>query len=98
MKETTDNEQLHITAYKTYIVVWGALLLLLGLTIMAAEVHLTRYSVVINLLISSMKSFLVLIFFMHLRYEKTFLKVLLMLVILTLTSVIILTFADVWYR
>jgi cytochrome c oxidase subunit 4 len=98
MKERTKNEQLHITAYRTYALVWGALLILLGLTIMVAEVHLTRYSVVVNILISSMKAYLVLIFFMHLRYEKTFLKVLLLMVVLTLTSVIILTFADVWYR
>ncbi len=87
-----------IVANKTYIYVWGALLLLLGITIVAAKVYLSRYSVVINLFIASIKAFLVLMFFMHLKYEGWFLKSLVFLTIAALTLIIALTFSDVWFR
>jgi hypothetical protein len=35
---------------------------------------------------------------MHLRYEPLLIKIMLFIVILTLTSIIILTFSDVLYR
>ncbi len=88
----------HIVAYKTYVYVWGALLLLLAATIAVAKVEFSKYSVFVNLLIASIKAGLVLFFFMHLKYERWLLKVLLLLVIATLTSVIALFFADVMYR
>ena len=88
----------HIVSYRTYIFVWVALLVLLGITIAAAELFYSAYSVLINLLIASIKAFLVLIFFMHLKYEGRFLRGLVVLTILVLTSIIALTFSDVWYR
>jgi cytochrome c oxidase subunit IV len=88
----------HIIRYRTYIYVWGALLTLLGLTIAAAKLYVSKYSVIINLLIASVKAVLVLLFFMHLKYEGWFLKGLVLLTILSLTSIIALTFSDVWFR
>ena len=88
----------HIVNYRTYIVVWFALLLLLGMTIAAAKLYYSTYSVLINLLIASVKAFLVVIFFMHLKYEGRFLKGLVFLTIGILTAIIALTFSDVWFR
>jgi cytochrome c oxidase subunit 4 len=96
MKESL--EVAHIVSYRTYIYVWVALVMLLGLTIASAEVYYSSYSVLINLLISSVKAVLVLIFFMHLKYEGRFLKGLVLLTLLVLTSIIALTFSDVWFR
>ncbi len=84
--------------YKTYVYVWIALMVLLGLTIFAARVEVSRYSVLVNLLIASIKTLLVLAFFMHLKYEGAFLRWFLTSVLLILSAVIMLTFADVWYR
>ena len=78
--------------------VWGALLILLGMTIAAAKIYFSNYSVLINLLIASIKAFLVLMFFMHLKYEGRFLKGLVLLTIAALTFIIALTFSDVWFR
>jgi cytochrome c oxidase subunit IV len=88
----------HIVSYRIYCSVWIALLALLGITIAAAKLYYSKYSVLINLLIASIKAFLVLIFFMHLKYEGRFLKGLVFITIAVLTSIIALTFSDVWFR
>lgn len=90
--------QMHIVSYRTYVYVWGALLILLGITIAAAKVYFLKYSVLINLIIASVKAVLVLMFFMHLKYEGRFLKGLVLLTMLALTLIIALTFSDVWLR
>lgn len=91
-------EEAHTVAYSTYIYVWAALLVLLVLTIAAAKVYFSKYSILINLFIASAKAVLVLMFFMHLRYEGRLLKGLVLLTVLALTLIIVLTFSDVWFR
>jgi cytochrome c oxidase subunit 4 len=88
----------HIGAYRTYVLIWAALMILLAATIIVAKVEVSQYSVLLNLFIATVKAGLVLFFFMHLKYERWFLKGLLFMVLLILTSVIGLTFSDVWYR
>ena len=88
----------HIVSYTTFAAVWIVLLVLLAVTIAVAKVNFTRFSVLINLAIASLKAGLVVTFFMHLKYEGRFLKGLLFLAIATLTAIIALTFSDVWYR
>ena len=91
--------KIHIISYKTYTYVWVALLILLATTIAVAKLQLlAEYSVFANLLIASLKAILVLIFFMHLKYEGRFLRGLFLIAIGALTLIIILTFTDVWYR
>ena len=88
----------HIGSYRTYVLIWVALMLLLAATIIVAKVEVSQYSVLLNLLIATVKAGLVLFFFMHLKYERWFLKGILFMVLLILASVIGLTFSDVWYR
>jgi cytochrome c oxidase subunit 4 len=98
MAQGETEKSVHIVANKTYVYVWIALLLLLAATIAVAKVEFSKYSVLVNLLIASIKAGLVLFFFMHLKYEKWLLKAMLFMVIGTLTAVIALFFADVLYR
>ncbi len=98
MAQVEMEEGSHIVEYKTYVFVWIALLLLLAATIAVAKVESMKYSVVVNLLIASVKAVLVLLFFMHLKYERWLLKGMLLMVIATLTSVMALFFADVLLR
>ncbi|MEJ2066878.1 MAG: cytochrome C oxidase subunit IV family protein [Deltaproteobacteria bacterium] len=94
-----DDSQIPLISYKTYAVVWLALLVLLGATITIARGHLlVRYSVLAPLAIASAKAGLVLTYFMHLKYEGRFLKTMLLVAVSTLTAFIALTFMDVWYR
>jgi cytochrome c oxidase subunit 4 len=89
----------HAVATGTYTAVWLALLLLLAGTIAVAKLRLlAQFSVLGSLLIASAKAGLVLAFFMHLKYEGRFLKVMLTVAIAALTVLIGLTFVDVWLR
>jgi cytochrome c oxidase subunit 4 len=91
--------QTPLVGYTTYLVVWLALLVLLAATITIARMHLlVKYSVLAPLVIASIKAGLVLAFFMHLRYEGKFLKIMLLVAVAVLTAFIALTFVDVWYR
>jgi cytochrome c oxidase subunit 4 len=93
-----EKEQHHIVRTKTYLAVWIGLLALTALTIKAAALHLGALGMLANLLIASSKASLVLWFFMHLKYEKRLLKVMILVPIATLTIIIGLTFFDFWYR
>jgi cytochrome c oxidase subunit 4 len=89
----------HTVSYRTYVLVWLALVILLGTTIAVAKARLfLGYSVLVSLLIASVKAGLVLAFFMHLKYEGKFLRRMIFIAVAALTCIIIFTFADVWYR
>ncbi len=93
-----ENEK-HITvSTKTFAGVWTALLVLTAITIGAAALEMGTWSMAANLVIASIKASLVLWFFMHLKYEKKFFKLLILIPVATLTIIIWLTFYDIWYR
>lgn len=83
---------------RTTVAVWAALLFLLGLTILVARIGIPSFGVALNLLIATVKAGLVLVFFMHLRSEGRFLKIMLGVAIGALTVMILLTFSDVMFR
>jgi cytochrome c oxidase subunit 4 len=60
----------HDSGIRTYIVVWGALIVLTAVTVSVSYVSLGLMNVVVALLIASVKASLVALFFMHLRYES----------------------------
>ncbi|MGB8958392.1 MAG: cytochrome C oxidase subunit IV family protein [Candidatus Aminicenantales bacterium] len=82
----------------TTVAVWVALLFFLGLTIFVARLGMPSFGVAVNLLIATVKAGLVLVFFMHLRSEGRFLKIMLGVAIGALTAMILLTFSDVMFR
>ncbi len=91
-------EEQKIVRGKTFVSVWIALVILTGLTIKAAQMHMGEWSMVANIAIASTKAGLVLWFFMHLKYEKRIFKLLLFVPIITVSIIIGLTFFDIWYR
>ncbi len=93
-----EDKERHIVSTKTFVFVWIALLCLTGVTIEAAHLQMGRWSMLANILIASTKAGLVLWFFMHLKYEKRFFKLLILIPIATITIIIGLTFFDIWYR
>jgi cytochrome c oxidase subunit 4 len=88
----------HSVRTRTFILVWIALLILTGVTIMAARLHMGAWSMLTNILIASTKASLVLWFFMHLKYEGRLFKLLIFVPIITISIIIGLTFFDIWYR
>ena len=93
-----EQEKHIVVSTKTFVLIWLALLVLTGVTIKAAQMRMGEWSMLANLLIASTKASLVLWFFMHLKYEKTFFKLLFFVPIATITIIIGLTFFDIWYR
>jgi cytochrome c oxidase subunit 4 len=82
-----------------YLWVWGTLLLLTALTVTAASLHLGRAAVAAALGIAAVKSTLVVLYFMHLRWEKRLLlKLLLPITLATLAIFIGLTYSDILVR
>lgn len=91
-------QQNHIVSTKTFVSVWVALLILTAITVAVAKLRLGAFSTLTAIAIASIKAGLVLWFFMHLKYEKRLLKLLLLVPIVTLAVIIGLTFVDVLYR
>jgi len=58
-----------MAAYKTYVLVWVALLVLTAATVWVSYFNLGMWNAAVALVIASMKASLVAIFFMHLRHE-----------------------------
>ena len=60
----------HITPLKTYLIVFLSLLVLTAITVYSAQYDFGSFNIVLALLIASIKSSLVLLFFMHLYYDN----------------------------
>lgn len=87
-----------VASTRTYVGAWAALLVLLALTIAVARLRVASFGVALNLIIATAKAGLVLVFFMHLRSEGRFLKIMLSVTVAALTLIILLTFSDVLFR
>jgi cytochrome c oxidase subunit 4 len=86
-------------SYKTYLIVYAALVCLTAVTVTSASLDIGRIAIVVVLAIAGTKSVLVLLYFMHLRYEKRLLiKILVPIVVVTLAIFIGLTYTDILYR
>ena len=87
----------HIS-YGTYVVIWLALVVLTGATVTAAGLQFAQWGVFAAILIATIKGSLVLFYFMHLKFESWIFKISLMLALLTMTIIMVLTFADTAFR
>ena len=93
-----EHEQHHIISYGKLAAVWLGLMVLTALTVWVSRHDLGIGHVWGSLAIASVKSGLVIAFFMHMRYEGRLLRWLLFLALLTLAIFIGFTFFDVLYR
>ena len=59
----------HVVSRKTYFVVWVALMALMVLTAGLSRIDLGEWSTVVAMVIAVIKALLVILFFMHVRYE-----------------------------
>ena len=60
----------HATGYGIYVIVWGGLIVLTGVTVAVSYVDLGLLNVAVALVIASVKASLVALFFMHLKSEN----------------------------
>jgi cytochrome c oxidase subunit 4 len=84
--------------YSLYIKVWLALLLLTGLTIWVSSLELYRWHVFTAMLIATVKVSLVILYFMHVRFENKLIWTMILVALITYAIFVGLTFADYYYR
>lgn len=95
--ESKNSEQ-HIISYQLLFLVWICLLVLTLITVFISNFNFGYINVIIALSIATAKVVLVIYFFMHLKYEEKFFKVMLLLTVLALSIMIGFTFFDTLYR
>lgn len=92
------DEKKHIVPYRVYVVVLIALIILTVLSILITGIELGKYTVAGALIFAVVKSFLVLTYFMHLKYDKLYIKLMVGFVFAILVVTIVVTFLDYLYR
>jgi len=84
--------------YGSYFLTWFALVTLTAITVTAAGMHFGAFSVLVALVVATIKASIVLYLFMHLKYEDQVFHRLLMIVIAAMVIFIGLTFTDTLFR
>jgi cytochrome c oxidase subunit 4 len=90
----TDTHDTHITGNRFSVLIWVDLLILTLLTIEVAQFDFQALTVIVALLIATIKSFLVGKHFMHLKFENRFLKAIVIGVGALFLAVLIVLFSD----
>ena len=91
-------ETIHITPYRTLAWVLITLLTLTFITITVTWINLSALTVLIAMVIASVKGYIVLTYFMHLKYESSLFRVFVFMVLAIYVLVILFTFADYLFR
>ena len=87
-----------ILSFRCLFLVWATLLVLTAVTVGVSMLDLGALNIWTALGIATLKSSLVVLYFMHLKHEPRLLKICLFIALLTLATFIGLTFFDVLYR
>jgi cytochrome c oxidase subunit IV len=93
-----ESNEPHITSYATYAKVLILLLSLTCISVSATRIALNEWTVIVALGIASMKVTLVLLFFMHLKYDQKILSSMVLGVFLLYIIIIVITFLDYFFR
>ena len=88
----------HTVPYRVYFVVWAALVLLTAVTVAVSYLDMKHVTVLTAMLIAAAKSMLVLLYFMHIRFEKPLYAVMILAALGTYAIFIGLTFVDYLFR
>lgn len=84
----------HIVSAKIYLVIFGALLIMTGLTYEVALFDLGRLNVIVALTIATIKAVLVVLYFMHVRHSSRLTWVIVVSGFFWLAIMIALTMSD----
>ncbi len=92
------NGETHISSFASLGIVLTVLLALTTISVLVTGWHLGPFSVAIALIIASIKVRTVLTYFMHVKFENLFLKLMITGVFVLYALVIIITFIDYYLR
>jgi cytochrome c oxidase subunit 4 len=91
-------EKHHIVPYRMYAIILLVLLVLTFLSIGITHIELGTYTVAGALLFAIVKSYLVLTYFMHLKYDKPYIRIMVLFVFAIFIVVLVITMLDYLYR
>lgn len=97
----TEDTQQHdhpLVPYTTYATVWAVLMILTVVTVSVSYVDMKHVTVLTALIIAAIKGSLVVLYFMHIRFENRIYALMILVVLGTYAVFIGLTFVDYWYR
>jgi cytochrome c oxidase subunit 4 len=92
------NEETHISSYSSHAIVLIVLLILTTISVIVTGFHLGAFSVAVALIIASIKVRTVISYFMHVRFESLFMKLMVTAVFVIFGLIIIITFIDYLLR
>lgn len=88
----------HIVPYKLYLFVLAGLITMTLISVGVTKIDLGTFSVLTAIILASIKSALVLIFFMHLKFDNRLLQILVTSVFVLVALVLFITFLDYNFR
>lgn len=93
-----ENEKKHIVPYRVYLYILASLIVFTFMSIGIIHINLGVYSVLGAMIFAILKSFLVLTYFMHLKFDTLFLRLAVLAVFILILVVVFITFLDYFYR
>jgi len=93
-----DNNHNHIVSDKKNILIWIDLLILTFVTIEIAQFDFKALTVIIALMVATIKTILVGYYFMHLKFENKFFRTMVFICLFVLIAVLAFLFIDYSYR
>lgn len=93
-----ENENHHIIPYKVYFYILIALIVFTFMSIGIVSIDLGEYSVLGAMIFATLKSVLVLTWFMHLKFDHPFYRIMVGSVFILFLAVIFITFLDYFFR
>jgi cytochrome c oxidase subunit IV len=91
-------EKHHVVPYRVYIIVLLGLLALTFASIGITSIEMGKFTVTAALVFACIKTYLVLTYFMHLKYDKKYIVAMVAFVFILFFVVIVITFLDYLYR
>ncbi len=88
----------HLVPLGTYVLIWAVLVVLTGVTVGVTWLDLEKWSIFTALLVATVKASLVALFFMHLKYERKIISLIVLVTLATCGVFLILTFTDYPFR
>jgi cytochrome c oxidase subunit 4 len=88
----------HSQGYGTYFMVWLGLVAFTAVTITIAGLNLGSVTLITALLIASVKSFLVITYFMHVKSDSMMIKIFIGICLFVFVIIMVLTFSDLSFR
>ena len=87
-----------LVPYRLYVIVWIALVILTGITVAVSYIPASHVPIITAIIIALIKSVLVLLYFMHLRFERRAYLFMILAVLVTYVIFVVLLFSDYKFR